>query len=697
MLKGVVKGTLTRLKNNLPFLLSGLMLTVLFVQPSKLFILLGVALFGLVFVISACKNNTAYLGKEKSKKAMLFLVISIAVVIAGAYFFYMSWGASGIVVSIAERLNISPNLFVLLIAVVIVVFSFYTVYNLLVIAFNEFFAAFDGIITFDESKVAENIKGNFFVFISAVVLLFLYITNLYLPISKLVTFVAIAGVLMFLMSSQIESIPAKVKKVKLVYKIISAITSVGVCAYISTFVSRVMLTSDFFMNQFLDLNMDMGKLFTIIAFICALFAGYSVFCATALLYDYIGTKLKNMFSEINKVEYIFYIIIFALLFGYVTYSFINSQAFYRTNYACDIIYTSDSQMLVKDNAYMSLTHYENDIRQPLFAVFSAPFVGFGYALSLLFPFISCSTELFMNFVQIIMMLVSNLILAKLLKLSSCERVGFMILSSFTYTTLLFSVMMEQYIVAYFWVVLFVYLYCEEKKVDNLVVVAAGGSLLTSLILTPFSSQHFNIKNLNNRDKIISFVRDMERVAVVFVITFCAFARYCITNNFSTLASFTGKSITISQRVLQYFSFISDCFIKPDTHINYDSEFYSWLLNDVTTLSIFGVIIFVLAVLGFVLTRKNTLSKISIFWVAFSVLILLVVGWGASENGMILYSLYFGWAFLVLIYQLVLVIAKKLNIKALTIIFSISATVALAIINIPAISELLKFAITYYPA
>ena len=61
-----------------------------------------------------------------------------------------------------------------------------------------------------------------------------------------------------------------------------------------------------------------------------------------------------------------------------------------------------------------------------------------------------------------------------------------------------------------------------------------------------------------------------------------------------------------------------------------------------------------------------------YWVMFSVVILLVVGWGSSENGMILYALYFSWAFLVLIYQLVLAIAKKFNMKAITFVLSVIA-------------------------
>jgi hypothetical protein len=73
-----------------------------------------------------------------------------------------------------------------------------------------------------------------------------------------------------------------------------------------------------------------------------------------------------------------------------------------------------------------------------------------------------------------------------------------------------------------------------------------------------------------------------------------------------------------------------------------------------------------------------------------------LGWGTKENGLILYALYFGWAFLVLLFQLVEKIENKLNIKCLIPVVTMVAVIALLVINIPAILEMVNFAITYYP-
>ena len=104
----------------------------------------------------------------------------------------------------------------------------------------------------------------------------------------------------------------------------------------------------------------------------------------------------------------------------------------------------------------------------------------------------------------------------------------------------------------------------------------------------------------------------------------------------------------------------------------------------------------LAIVSAVLNRDKKSSLLSAGWVAFSVVMLLGLGWGTQENGLILYALYFGWAFLVLLFQLVEKTEDKLNIKFLVPVFSIGCTVVLAVVNIPAILEIVNFAITYFP-
>ena len=110
----------------------------------------------------------------------------------------------------------------------------------------------------------------------------------------------------------------------------------------------------------------------------------------------------------------------------------------------------------------------------------------------------------------------------------------------------------------------------------------------------------------------------------------------------------------------------------------------------------GVAILLLVIVSAILNRDKMSSLLAAGWAAFSIVILLILGWGTKENGLILYALYFGWAFLLLLFQLVEKISDKLNMKFLVPVFSIGCAAALAAVNIPAVVEMVNFAIAYFP-
>lgn len=74
----------------------------------------------------------------------------------------------------------------------------------------------------------------------------------------------------------------------------------------------------------------------------------------------------------------------------------------------------------------------------------------------------------------------------------------------------------------------------------------------------------------------------------------------------------------------------------------------------------------------------------------------LVGWGIRENGLMLYSLYFSWAFLVLLFFLANKIGEQMRFKCFLPVASIVGCVVLVILNIPAVSEMIRFAVSYYP-
>ena len=95
-------------------------------------------------------------------------------------------------------------------------------------------------------------------------------------------------------------------------------------------------------------------------------------------------------------------------------------------------------------------------------------------------------------------------------------------------------------------------------------------------------------------------------------------------------------------------------------------------------------------------RDKLLSRFAIYWVAFSVVLLALIGWGTWETGLVLYSLYFGWAYFTLLFQLIDKIGDARHAHWLLPACSLVATALMLWLNIPGIRALLDYCITYFP-
>ena len=541
-----------------------------------------------------------------------------------------------------------------------------------------------------KSQIIANLKRNWYFPISAMAF---FCLSIYKSLGYCIG-LPIAFVMMIVFASQSSSIWGYVKKHTAGEKFFCFASAVGICLGNQTvFYEKILkITSTF------SLPLIFNKLILLVSYFGAIFALIFVFFCILFFWQALKRIIleNNIGKGIKKTEWVIYGILILISLGFMIYSFSHSQAFYGTKFNYDIIYTSDSPILAKKNVYLVLTHPENDLRQPLFAVFSAPFIGIPYLIARLVGACQSVQAILINSVQIIMLFVANFMLAKMMKLDGLKRICFMMLTSVTYTQLLFTLMMEQYIVSYFWLVFCIYLIIEKKQADRIVLFGTGGTLLTSIALFPFSTDKSPIKNFK------LWIVDMIKHATEFVVTMLAFCRFDvffdIVPKISFLSTFTGEKVAFTDKIYQYTNFISDCFVSPDTCVKkYVSGRIAWQLNTPTSIDYVGIIILVLVVVSAILNRNKKSSIISLYWVAFSAIMLLGLGWGTKENGLILYSLYFGWAFLILLLQLVEKIEDKLNIRFLFPLVTLCATVSFLIINIPAIVEMVNFAIVNYPA
>lgn len=386
---------------------------------------------------------------------------------------------------------------------------------------------------------------------------------------------------------------------------------------------------------------------------CALFF---LFIALLVFWRKTASLLLKVVDYYRKEAFSVRVYLGVLLFVtvfYVAFVYGATTAFYGPgNY--NVIYEGDSEILFKtENAFLSLFHNQNDIRQPLFAVFSIPLLSAPYLISnVIAPGnLTVLAELF-GTVQVVLLFVGVVALAQAMRLNGKALVLFVSLCCVTYTYMLSSLLLEQYVIAFFYLALLV-LRSSEKRPDYFFICCAAGTLLPSILLVPIL---YSNRGLRNCLKISSFS------ILAYLLMLIAFCRLdVIASLLEQLSTMIGVAsdydkIPLLERIFRYFAFVSNVAIAPNAGIGdgYSLSFTAWLIqedNFALPKVLEGVVLTVLAILGFLLNRSNRLCQISILWICFSFLLLPIIGWGSILQGFIPYVLYFSWAFCILWFNL----------------------------------------------
>lgn len=650
------------------------------------------AIFAAV-AMAALLNTAKPLAFSNSLTRIATTLVAMLIAFMGYDAFKTAWTPSSKVAALANALHLTTPLLLLIIGLVGCIVGFYAMYIL-----SSWIITFGAQLLKEKlpeqrkSEIIANLKRNWYFPISAMAFFGL---NASLNLGYLVG-LPIAFIASLVVASQVPSLFNFAKQNRICLHVVAIMTALGICwSGQSSFYARWNASSKVqALEAMLPTPIDIPGVISLLGAVAAIFFIY--LCVLKFWKEMMKIISEHdLFNDLVLTERIVYSVLIIASLAFVGFSFVQTEAFYGTEYFYDIIYTSDSPSLVKSNVYLALTHPENDLRQPLFAVFASPFIGIPYLLGKLLGASASVQAMLVNTVQVVMLFVANFMLTKMMNLNSVKRVCFMLLTSCTYTHLLFSLMMEQYIVAYFWLIFCMYLISEKQHPDRIALWGAGGTLLTSMVLLPFMSDKNPIKNFK------AWFADMEKYGLEFVAVLLVFCRFDVIFNLPTrvsfLGGFTGHSITLMDKIYQYIAFVPNCFIAPDAGVNTTAtDHISWQLNPVTSISFMGIAILLLAIVSTILNRDKRSSLLAAGWAAFSAVMLLGLGWGTKENGLILYALYFGWAFLVLLFHLVEKVEEKLNMKFFVPVFSIGCAVVLAVVNIPAIMEMVNFAITYFP-
>ncbi|MCH5283867.1 MAG: hypothetical protein J1E59_09490, partial [Treponema sp.] len=147
---------------------------------------------------------------------------------------------------------------------------------------------------------------------------------------------------------------------------LSAVSTFGYAAYIvPMFVQRFVNSSilrRLFGGQVEFMLYSVGML--------GAFAVFMLFCLFWRLFlREAGGMIARALRSCSRAELAVYALLCVATLVYVAVAFVRTGIFYGKGGS---IYSADSWMLPNGNAFLHLAHNENDLRQPLFAVFTAP-------------------------------------------------------------------------------------------------------------------------------------------------------------------------------------------------------------------------------------------------------------------------------------------------------------------------------------
>ena len=253
---------------------------------------------------------------------------------------------------------------------------------------------------------------------------------------------------------------------KLIIFVLLAIPFIIVCLY--WFYGKFV----FYMKKYIETIDKVEKNFLIVASIILIIGVSIINSKTSLLnygvlnekyYDYNVINAENIEKDDSRIINVI------------------KNLYLNNNY--DIVFTSDSPILLSFDVFSNVTAKENDFKNPLFGVFAIPFSIIPKAISLILP-INNIYALLLSIVYGILIFISFTLLARLMKVKGILKALFLIIISVSFPTLLFLTNTEQYAISVFYLIVFIYMCVNKNKDKEMAYIMATGSTITTGILFP---------------------------------------------------------------------------------------------------------------------------------------------------------------------------------------------------------------------
>ena len=318
----------------------------------------------------------------------------------------------------------------------------------------------------------------------------------------------------------------------------------------------------------------------------------------------------------------------------------------------DMIYQSDSPYLVRSFSYATLSDSENGLHQPLFGLFAAPFAGLPYFAAMLLGGSPKAVAACLVPMQAAAILSGNILLASAVGLSGRARLRYVLAASCAAPFLFFSMCPEQYALSFFWLAMLVLFLSRGEDPGSLVTMGSVGSTVLSGFLLPFLPGFREDLSMDCRFRRVRIraARGLLGAGFLLVLSLRAGLLLDFPWMLSARLGFAGGGRDLADQARQASMMFRSALLPPPSGPDAASfpGIVRWAQLPVERVSLFGLAVLALALLGWWTCRWEAWARIAGAWLVMAVVSTFLLGYGAPENGMQLYSLYLCWPVLPLL-------------------------------------------------
>lgn len=316
----------------------------------------------------------------------------------------------------------------------------------------------------------------------------------------------------------------------------------------------------------------------------------------------------------------------------------------------DAVYSIDSGWCYQ-SIFPQLTYY--DIRHPALSIVTFPiWAAIRFVLQLFAPAQLLDT-LCASCIQIVNVQFLLLIGFLIGKLSGSRWVTLLYLASSP--VLLFTVFFEKYQLCTFLLVLYACQLCRKEKNAQTNLILATGTMPTSVFL--FADE------LLVREPFVAKLKRCGRTAAHGVMFLIGTGRIHLLNpstlldEVSSMArSFGLQDLSVKECLFSYTKMVQGSFLG----LSSSSESRYFWTDILSGVSIIGIVLFAVGVIGIIAGRRERFVRICAIWTVCSLLLLVVFQWSVQESP--LFSLYFSWALIPLFHKGLLAVISRLHWK-----------------------------------